>query len=224
MITRGGIKSRQVQFTTDTHAPVFRDGSGTVVSITMVQVQTPVEPSRRMIGEFVYFADAATFTECWTEKTYPVAMEGDYPNAERAYLNAQTEPMAATVVVLDGKPVEREGMEGSMRDMLAIDRLAGLVPGFPCERAMAETDIENTYWRILSIGSKTGEGAEGRREPHLVLRPGEGVFTSTIGCNTVTGSYSLDVPSLNLLAGPVKMMACPPPYDEIERAWTEGIA
>lgn len=111
-----------------------------------------------------------------------------------------------------------------MCDMLVIDRLAGLVPGFPCERAMAETDIENTYWRILSIGSKTGEGAEGRREPHLVLRPGEGVFTSTIACNTVNGSYSLDVPSLNLLAGPVKMMACPPPYDEIERAWTEGIA
>ena len=211
-------------FTTDTHTPVFTDGAGTEVSITMVQVQSPVEPSRRMIGEFVYFADAATFTECGKENTYPVAMEGEYPNAERAYLSAQAEPMAPTVVVLDGKLVEREGMEGGLRDMLAIDRLAGFVPGLTCERAMADSVIENTYWRILSIGGVTLEGAEGRREPHIILRPSEGGFTSTIGCNTVNGSYSLDGPSLKLDAGPMTMIACPPPLDEIERAWTEGVA
>ena len=211
-------------FTTDTHTPVLTDGAGTEVSITMVQVQDQVEPPRRMIGEFVYFADAATFTECGREDTYPVAMEGDYLVAERGYLDAQAEPMAPAIAVLDGELVERESMEGGMRDMLVIDRLAGFVPGLTCERAMADSDVENTYWRILSIGGATLEGAEDRREPHIILRPGEGVFTSTIGCNTVNGSYSLDVPSLKLDAGPMTMMACPPPLDEIERAWTEGIA
>jgi len=211
-------------FTTDTHTPVFTDGAGTEVSITMVQVQSPVEPPRRMIGEFAYFADAATFTECGNEDTYPVAMEGEYANAERAYLNARPEPMAPTVVVLDGKIAEREGMEGGMRDMLVIDRLAGFVPGLTCESAMADSDVENTYWRILSLRGATLAGAEGRREPHIILRRGEGAFTSTIGCNTVNGSYSLEVSSLKLEAGPMTMMACPPPLDEIERAWTEGIA
>jgi|28_taG_2_1085356.scaffolds.fasta_scaffold00020_136 putative lipoprotein len=211
-------------FTTDTHTPVLSDGAGTDVSITMVQVQVLAEPPRRMIGEFVYFADAATFITCGGEETYPVAMEGAYPIAERGYLDAQAEPMASVVAVLDGEIVERDGMEGGRRDMLVIDRLAGFVPGMTCERAMADSDVENTYWRILSIGGATIEAAEDRREPHIILRPDEGAFTSTIGCNTVNGSYSLDVPSLKLAAGPMTMMACPPPLDEVERAWTEGIA
>ena len=211
-------------FTTDTHAPVLSDGAGTDVSITMVRVQGPAVPPRRMIGEFVYFADAAAFTECGGEDTYPVAMEGAYPNAECGYLDAQAEPMASVVAVLDGEIVEREDMEGGRRDMLLIDRVAGFVPGLTCERAMAHSDVENTDWRILSIGGATLEGAEDRREPHIILRPGEGVFTSTIGRNTVNGSYSLDVPSIKLAAGPMTMMACQPPFDEIERAWTEGIA
>ncbi|MEJ2533882.1 MAG: META domain-containing protein, partial [Halioglobus sp.] len=211
-------------FTTDRHTPVFTEGAGTEVSITKVQAQSPVEPPRRMIGEFVYFADAATFTECGREDTYPVAMEAEYPNAERAYLNARAEPMAPAVVVLDGEIVEREGMEGDIRDMLVIERLAGFVPGLTCERALADSDIENAYWRILSIGGVTLEGAEGRREPHMILRPGDGVFTSTIGCNTVNGSYSLEGTSLTLDAGLMTMMACPQPLDRIERAWTEGMA
>jgi hypothetical protein len=72
-------------------------------------------------------------------------------------------------------------MEGGMRDMLVINRLAGFVRGLTCERAMADSVIENTYWRILSVGGATLEGAEGRREPHLILRPGEGIFTSRAG-------------------------------------------
>ena len=222
---RAGLRmDGRLLFTTDTHTPVLSDGAGTDVSITMVKVQSPVEPPRRMIGEFMYFADAATFTECGSEDTYPVAREGAYLNAERGYLDAQAEPMASVVAVLDGNIVEREGMEGGLRDMLVIDRLAGFVPGLTCERAMVDSDVENTYWRILSIGGATLEGAEGRREPHIILRSGEGVFSSTIGCNTVSGSYSLDLPPLKLAAGPVTMMACPPPLDEIERAWTEGLA
>jgi putative lipoprotein len=211
-------------FTTDTHTPVLTNGAGTDVAITMVRVQTPAQPPRRMIGEFVYFADAATFTKCGSNETYPIAMEGAYLDAERGYLDAQSEPMAPVAVVLEGKVAKREGMEGGQRDMLVIDRLTGFIPGLTCERAMADSTVENTYWRILSIAGSVLENTEVAREPHIILRPDMEAFTSTVGCNTINGSYTLAGASLSLRAGPTTMMACPPPLDEIERAWTMGIA
>ncbi|MDW4551749.1 YbaY family lipoprotein [Defluviimonas sp. D31] len=211
-------------FTTDTHTPVLTGGAGNEVAITMVQVQTVSEPPHRMIGEFVYFADAATFAECGTKEVYPVTIEGAYLDAERGYLNAQSEPMAPVAVVLEGEIAKREGTEGGKRDMLVINRLAGFVPGLTCERAMADSDVENTYWRILSIAGDVLENTEIEREPHIILRPSEGAFTSTVGCNTINGSYTLAGSALSLGAGPMTMMACPPPLDEIERAWTQGIS
>ena len=117
-----------------------------------------------------------------------------------------------------------EGMEGGEHDMLIIYRLAGFVPGLTCERAMADSDVENTYWRILSIAGNVLENTVAEREPHIILRPSEGAFTSTVGCNTINGSYTVAGSALSLGAGPMTMMACPPPLDEIERAWTQGIA
>lgn len=215
---------QRLLFTTDAHIPVFTEDAGTQVSITMVKVQAQAEPRRRIIGEFVYFADAATFTECGSDDTYPIVMKGAYSDAERAYLDARAEPMAPAVVVFDGQIVEREGMEGGSRDMVMIDRLAGFVPGLTCERALADSDIPNAFWRILSIGGAMLELVEDRRAPHIILRSGEGAFTSTIGCNTVNGSYALDGSSLTLQAGPMTLMACPPPLDKIEQAWIKGIA
>ncbi len=211
-------------FTTDTHTPVLTDGAGMDVEINMVQVQIPVERPRRMIGEFVYSADAATFTECGTKDTYPVAIEGAYLDAERGYLDAQAAPMTPVVVVLEGEIAKRQGMEGGKRDMLVIERLAGFVPGLTCERAMADADVENTYWRILSIASRVLENTEAEREPHFILRSSEGAFTSTVGCNIINGSYALEGSALSLTAGPMTLTACPPPFDKIERAWTKGMA
>jgi len=210
-------------FTTDTHTPVLTDSAGTDVSITMVKVQAQAEPTRRLIGEFVYFADAATFTACGGDETYPVAMEGAYLDAERAYRDARAEPGAPTVVVFDGQIAPREGMEGGQRDMVVIDRLAGFVPGLTCERAMADSEIGDAYWRILSIGGETLDAADGAREPHVIFRSSEGAFTSTVGCNTINGGYSLYGASLTLQPGPMTLMACPPPLDEVERAWAQGI-
>ncbi|MEP1199194.1 YbaY family lipoprotein [Tateyamaria sp.] len=211
-------------FTTDTHTPVLTQGAGTDASITMVKVQARTQSSRRVIGEFVYFADAATFTPCGSDETYPVAMEGAYLDAERAYRDAQAEPGAPTVVVFDGQIAAREGMEGGLRDMVVIDRLTGFVPGLTCERAMADSEIGDAYWRILSIGGEPLDAANGEREPHIIFRSGQAAFASTVGCNTVNGGYVLDGSSLTLQPGPMTLMACPPPLDEIEQAWVQGIA
>lgn len=210
-------------FTTDTHTPVLTKGAGTDVSIILRQVQSPASELRRMIGAFTYFADAATFTECGSSVAYPVAVEGAYPEAERKYLDARAEPMAPAVVVLEGTVTPRAGMEGGMRDMVIIDRVAGFVPGLVCTQAPPDAEVEDTYWRLLSVADAALPRAQGGRDPHIMLNAGTGGFSSTVGCNGINGSYTLDGLTLALDAGPMTLMACPPPLDEIERAWVKGL-
>ena len=210
-------------FTTDIHTPVLTNGAGTDVDITMVKVQSAPESTRRMIGEFVYFADSASFTECGSEETFPVAMESAYLEAERGYLAARDEAMAPVIVVFEGKTAVREGMEGGTREMAVIERLVGFVPGLTCERAMADATVENTYWRILSVAGNTLRPLEGQREAHMMLRPNEG-FSSTVGCNIIIGQYDLTGGKLSLGAGPMTLKACPPPLDEMEREWVQSLA
>ena len=50
-----------------------------------------------MTGMFRYMADAALFTECLTEASFPVAQENDYLALERAYLAAPPNRRGAAV-------------------------------------------------------------------------------------------------------------------------------
>lgn len=193
------------------------------VPVIMVNAQTKQQPAHRLIGEFVYFADAATFAECGSDVTYPVATEGAYLDAERAYGDVRAEPGTPVVAVVDAHIAAREAMEGGQRDMVVIDRLAGFVPGLTCDRALAESDVEDAHWRILSIGGDTLDPIEGARAPYIIFRSGEAAFTSSIGCNTINGGYTVDGSSLSLQPGPMTLMACPPPLAKVERAWVQGM-
>ncbi len=82
-----------------------------------------------------------------------------------------------------------------------------------------DADLVNTYWKILTIGDMQMEVAEGRREPHMILRGGDAVgYSATVGCNQINGGYELDGETLRLNPGMSTMMACLPPLDIAEAA------
>ncbi len=175
------------------------------------------------IGEFVYFADAATFRPCGSGDVVPVSQEGAYLTLERAYLESREEPQAPLVIVADGRIADREGMEGGMRPMLIVSRLSGVVPGLSCERAQADSELEDTYWRVLSLGGVPVEVPEGTREAHLILKPDDTTYSATAGCNQFGGAYQADLPSISFSPGPATLMACPSPLDALERSLIEGL-
>lgn len=180
----------------------------------------PTPVAGAFIGKFLYFADAAMFTECRTGLSFPVAMEGDYLALERAYLEARPEPMAPVVATVLGDIDLREGMEGGMRQTLTVGRFDGLWPGLTCERAQADASFTDTYWRIDALdGAKIGP-VEGRREPHVAFRSTDagGGFSATVGCNRINGGFTFDADGgLSLSPGAMTMMACPAPLDTLER-------
>jgi len=87
-----------------------------------------------MRGRFTYMADAAIFEDCATGRAHPVAMEGGYLDAERAYLADRPEPGAPLLVTFDGRIEPRPPMEGhGLIDTIVIDRFGATHPGEDCD-------------------------------------------------------------------------------------------
>jgi copper homeostasis protein (lipoprotein) len=173
-----------------------------------------------MGGMLTYMADAAVFEECLTGRTFPVAIEGAWIDVERAYLGAVTggTPLYTT---LEGTISLRPAMEGPDRRTVTVDRFVGVYPDQTCERARANANLVNTYWKITDLGGTPVAPAEGMREPFLVLR--EDSFNATVGCNMMRGGYETGDGTLAFGAAATTMMACPEPQGGWERSLGETL-
>jgi copper homeostasis protein (lipoprotein) len=97
---------------------------------------TPTDLSLELRGMFRYLADAARFGDCLTGRSYPVAMEGDYLQLERAYLEAaKPEPGAPLMASFEGDIASRPAMEGNAPTPTVVARrFIGVWPGQRCEQ------------------------------------------------------------------------------------------
>jgi heat shock protein HslJ len=177
-------------------------------------------PSGDMMGgEFVYMADAAMLTECPGGERYPVAMRDDYILMERAYLAEPKEIGEGLYVTFDGEVTDIPAMEGdgTVRGIV-VKRFIRAWPGEDCERARADASLADTFWRIVSLNGEEVDTHDGRREPHLVLRRGgeSPSYSATVGCNMLSGGWSLEGDRILFQQGLSTRMACPPPLDEME--------
>lgn len=77
--------------------------------------------------------------------------------------------------------------------------------------------LERTTWRLVSLPGHAPD-ALSRLEPGVTARFEDGRVTGFGGCNTFTGSYSLQGTRLTFGALAGTMMACPEPAMTVERA------
>lgn len=83
-------------------------------------------------GDFIYFADAAVFTDCITGQRWPVAMTADAVALQRSYLEWRKEPATPLLVNFDGRLDVREAMEGPAREQMVVDKFRSVEPGNTC--------------------------------------------------------------------------------------------
>jgi uncharacterized lipoprotein NlpE involved in copper resistance len=103
-----------------------------MVPIPIAYSEVPVLP---FTGEMRYMADAALFTDCRTGRTYPIAMEADYLNMERAYLKAVVEPGAPLYVTFEGFIMPRPKMVGEgLEPTVVVERFINVWPEEKCGR------------------------------------------------------------------------------------------
>ncbi len=187
----------------------------------------PFEPRLTMRGMFLYFADAARFTECRSGRSWPVAMEGDFLALQRAYLAGRPEPQAGAMPAsllarIEATVSQRPRVEGEgTQATVVVERFVSLHPGESCDRPAPAVTLRNTYWRILTLGGEALGAEQGRREPYLLLRLEEPRFAATVGCNQMLGGFETAGSALRFTPGPMTMMACPDQLAARERALVE---
>lgn len=214
---RGGL-----MFTTDTHTPVLTRGAGTHVDMTLVRVNRPtVSPPEappatlgmELEGMFLYFADAALFRDCRSNKTFPVSMEGAYIEVERAYLESGVEGGTEVLVRLNGRFLERPPMEGEHDVVkLVVDSFHELVPGEECSPE-THADLLNVRWKLLEVDGKDVTTAKGHTGAHLIFSSAESRIHGNAGCNNFFGQYQVDGEQLVISGVGSTMMACPDGMD-----------
>lgn len=171
----------------------------------------PFEDSVPMTGLFRYMADAALFTECLTEVSFPVAQENDYLALEGAYLEHRQTPGEPLFTTLTGHLGQRMKMDGEgMTSVMVVDRFDAIQPGATCPVRHALAELENTYWKLTELYGQTIQfTAAGQGEPHLKLRPPERQMSGFSGCNGFFGLYRKDGHRLSFEDTGATMMACP---------------
>jgi heat shock protein HslJ len=209
-------------FISDTHTPVLTRGAGDEVSMMLVAVNDSAQsddsieaetPGFDIEGMFRYMADAAMFRDCRDNRSYPVAMESQYIELERAYLNSGIEAGSEVYVRLKGRYLERPAMEGNSSQVkLIVDEFKKMSTDEVCSPDL-HASLQNTYWKLLELNGTPARSPEGSREIHLILATAESRAHGFAGCNNFFGTYELGEDSLSFSAVGSTMMACPEGMD-----------
>ena len=87
-----------------------------------------------LVGKFIYFADAMTFTPCGTRDNYSVASDDPEMmiHLEQVYGNARENPGDAIFIEVLGEYQMRPGMEGPNVKTLVVNKLIELNPYREC--------------------------------------------------------------------------------------------
>jgi copper homeostasis protein (lipoprotein) len=93
----------------------------------------PIDNRMRIVGEFIFLADAGVLKECLTGTSFPVAQERDSISLERAYMNSKVAGGSPLLVSLEGHFENRPPIEGiGKRDFVIVEKFERTWPGETC--------------------------------------------------------------------------------------------
>ena len=78
----------------------------------------------------------------------------------------------------------------------------------PAESTASTAELENTYWKVMTIGGAPVVVKENQREPHMVFHSEGNRLAAFAGCNQMSGTYEVDGAKLKLSRMATTMMAC----------------
>lgn len=173
--------------------------------------------TQRLRGRYTHMADTGSFVDCRTGQRLIVATEGDNAALESAYLKTRQAPGIPVLATVDGRIESRVFMEGPARPMLIVESFVAAQGGYGCDGPIAQSPLQNTYWKLLSVRGSPVTVAKDQTEPYLTLAPQDKRVSGSTGCNRVIGGYALDGDRLTFTGMGGTMMMCPEGMEQ-ERA------
>ena len=161
-----------------------------------------------MRGMYSYMADAGWYTDCLTGTRMPVAQEGDNAALEAAYSKAKQMSGAPMLAVVEGRVEDRLPMEGDIkRPTLIVEKFVSVEPQ-GCSGPQSTAQLQNTYWKLMTLDGVAFASPPGAREIHFVLHS-EGIRVAGFsGCNQLMGGYELDGAKITFNQMGGTLMAC----------------
>jgi copper homeostasis protein (lipoprotein) len=187
----------------------------------------PLEPRLEMRGMFTYMADAGRFTECSSRQSWPVAQEGDNAALESAYLSKRRNDGEEMLVKVEGRVTTRPRMDGGGRERaLVVERFMNARPGERCAGGGGITtnaSVENTYWRLTSLGNQAVAVRPGQQETYLMLNAETGRMSGWAGCSGVSGRYRMNDAGLTFNTLMSMRTTCPAKGSDLERRYLAAL-
>lgn len=83
--------------------------------------------------------------------------------------------------------------------------------------------LENTYWKLVTVGERQAVATDEAREAHLVLHAEQARLAGATGCNRLMGAYERDGDRLRFDRVATTRMACPGEVMELEREFLDAL-
>jgi copper homeostasis protein (lipoprotein) len=169
-----------------------------------------LEPRLPLRGLYRHLGDTATFTECLTGRTMPVALEGNYLDTEKAYAALDKTEGQAFLVTVEGRIAERAKTIGDgTQDVLVVDRQRRFWPKEGCGPRYSEARLEDTRWKLAQLGDQPVLAGVSPQEASLTLDSATKRLQGSSGCNRINAGYTVDDGVLRLTPVVATRMACP---------------
>ncbi|MCP1315340.1 MULTISPECIES: META domain-containing protein [unclassified Halomonas] len=86
-----------------------------------------------------------------------------------------------------------------------------------------QAPLENTYWKLVTVGEQPATVSDQAREAYLVLHAEETRVAGSTGCNNLMGGYALKDNQLSFSALATTRMACASPQMTLERDFLQAL-
>ncbi len=180
-----------------------------------------VYKDNKLKGFYSYMADAGIFTDCETDKKYPVAFEADNISLESAYLEVVKIPGEKIIVTLSGHFANRPKMEGEgKQEFLIVDKYDKIWPHIDCVRNLGTANLKNTFWSLKELNGKSTKEYKVDREIHLLIKHDNSIKGFS-GCNNFFGNSSTSNDTLKFNQIGSTLMICE--NMEIEKVYFQAL-
>jgi len=201
------------------------DGQGLAIESTLnyelkrLASFQPIEPKLRLRGLYSYMADAGMFIECQSHLRLPVAQEQDNAELESAYGKVRRSTAERILAEVEGQVAMRPKVDGTgLQPTLVVEHFVSLgQPGETCGGQASTAQLQDTLWELSTLGNDPVKLQEKQRPVNLVLSSQQQRVSGFGGCNRLIGAYELDGEKLSFGKMASTMMACPPPFMQMER-------